>query len=98
MEVNKEKLQDFSQFFFDKGENANQVAEIANGVYDDDTVTTNYVQFWFRRFRSDFYCQQLDRLKLAIDQKRPESANSRCFVFHQDNVRSNSSRVTRQKL
>ncbi|GFW41933.1 histone-lysine N-methyltransferase SETMAR [Trichonephila clavipes] len=27
-------------------------AEIVNGVYGADTVTANYVQFWFRRFRS----------------------------------------------
>ncbi|GFX56742.1 histone-lysine N-methyltransferase SETMAR [Trichonephila clavipes] len=28
------------------------MAEIVNGVYDADTVTANYVQFWFRRFHS----------------------------------------------
>ncbi|GFU58449.1 histone-lysine N-methyltransferase SETMAR [Trichonephila clavipes] len=39
-----------SLFFFDKGEDASQVAKIANGVYGVDIVTTNYVQFWFRRF------------------------------------------------
>ncbi|GFX30614.1 trimethyllysine dioxygenase, mitochondrial [Trichonephila clavipes] len=33
-------------------ENASQVAEIANGVYGANTVTANYVQFQFRRFRS----------------------------------------------
>ncbi|GFU87812.1 histone-lysine N-methyltransferase SETMAR [Trichonephila clavipes] len=53
MEVNKEKIQFFSQFFFDKSENASQVAEIANGVYGADTVTANYVQFWFRRSVQD---------------------------------------------
>ncbi|GFS90053.1 histone-lysine N-methyltransferase SETMAR [Trichonephila clavipes] len=26
--------------------------KFANGVYGPDTVTANYVQFWFRRFRS----------------------------------------------
>ncbi|GFT31651.1 histone-lysine N-methyltransferase SETMAR [Trichonephila clavipes] len=129
MEVNKEKIRYFSQFFFDKGENASQAAEIVDGVYGADTVTGNYVQFWFRRFRSgifeikdaprtgrpvvenvykiteiievdrhvDIYCQQLNRLKLAIDQKWPESAKRR-GVFHQDNARPHSSRVTRQKL
>ncbi|GFU85007.1 histone-lysine N-methyltransferase SETMAR [Trichonephila clavipes] len=55
MEVNKEKIQYILQFFFDKGENANQVAEIANGVYGADTVTANYVQFWFHRFRSGIF-------------------------------------------
>ncbi|GFV53707.1 histone-lysine N-methyltransferase SETMAR [Trichonephila clavipes] len=52
MEVNKEKVRFFLQYFFDKGENASQEAEILNGVYGPDTVTVNYVQFWFSRFRS----------------------------------------------
>ncbi|GFY32929.1 histone-lysine N-methyltransferase SETMAR [Trichonephila clavipes] len=52
MEANKEKIRYILQFLFDKGENASQVAEIVNGVYAADTVTTNCVQFWFRRFRS----------------------------------------------
>ncbi|GFX86051.1 histone-lysine N-methyltransferase SETMAR [Trichonephila clavipes] len=42
-------------FFFDKGEYANQAAEIVNGVYGADTVTASYVQFWFRRFRSGIF-------------------------------------------
>ncbi|GFW89443.1 histone-lysine N-methyltransferase SETMAR [Trichonephila clavipes] len=37
------------------GENASQGAEIANGVYGADTVTANYLQFWFRRFRSGIF-------------------------------------------
>ncbi|GFV34959.1 histone-lysine N-methyltransferase SETMAR [Trichonephila clavipes] len=53
MEVNKEKIRFFLQFFFDKGENASLVAEIVNGVYGADTVTANYVQFWFRRLGSE---------------------------------------------
>ncbi|GFX83671.1 histone-lysine N-methyltransferase SETMAR [Trichonephila clavipes] len=55
MEVNKEKIRFFLQFFFDKGENASQVAEIVNGVYGADTVTANYRQFWFRLFRSGIF-------------------------------------------
>ncbi|GFX86050.1 putative DD34D transposase [Trichonephila clavipes] len=47
---------------------------------------------------SDLYCQQLDRLKQEIDQKRSELANRRCVVFHQGNVRPQTSVVTRQKL
>ncbi|GFX75933.1 mariner Mos1 transposase [Trichonephila clavipes] len=31
---------------------------------------------------SDLYCQQLDSLKLAIDQQQPELANRRRVVFH----------------
>ncbi|GFW18528.1 histone-lysine N-methyltransferase SETMAR [Trichonephila clavipes] len=37
------------EFFFNKGENASQVAEIADGVYGANTVTANYVQFWVCR-------------------------------------------------
>ncbi|GFS47789.1 histone-lysine N-methyltransferase SETMAR [Trichonephila clavipes] len=55
MEANKEKYWFFLQFFFYKGENASQVTEIANGVYAANTVTANYVQFWFRRFRSGIF-------------------------------------------
>ncbi|GFV91139.1 mariner Mos1 transposase [Trichonephila clavipes] len=47
---------------------------------------------------SDLYCQQLNRLKLAIAQKQPESANRRDVVFHQDNARPHTSVVTRQEL
>ncbi|GFW02033.1 histone-lysine N-methyltransferase SETMAR [Trichonephila clavipes] len=36
-------------------ENASQVAEIENGIYGANTVTANYVQFWFRRFRSGIF-------------------------------------------
>ncbi|GFX94926.1 histone-lysine N-methyltransferase SETMAR [Trichonephila clavipes] len=55
MEVNKEKIWFILQFFFDKDENASQVAEIANGVYGPNIVTANYVQFWFHRFRSGIF-------------------------------------------
>ncbi|GFW59416.1 histone-lysine N-methyltransferase SETMAR [Trichonephila clavipes] len=55
MEVNKEKIRFFLQFFFDKGENASQVAEIANCVYGADTITANYVQFGFHRFHSGIF-------------------------------------------
>ncbi|GFV80835.1 histone-lysine N-methyltransferase SETMAR [Trichonephila clavipes] len=38
-----------------KGENASQGTEIANGVDGADSVTANYVQFWFREFRSGIF-------------------------------------------
>lgn len=47
---------------------------------------------------STIYCEQLDRLKQAIDQKRPELANRKGVVFHQDNARPHTSLMTRQKL
>ena len=46
---------------------------------------------------SDLYCQQLDRLKEAIAQKRPALANRRGIVFHQDNARPHTSTVTRKR-
>lgn len=36
---------------------------------------------------STLYCNQLDRLKLAIEQKRPALINRRGIMFHQDNAR-----------
>lgn len=42
MKANKEKVD--TQFFFDKK------GQIVNGLYGLDTVTTNYVRFWFRWF------------------------------------------------
>ncbi|GFW30087.1 histone-lysine N-methyltransferase SETMAR [Trichonephila clavipes] len=38
-----------------EGENARQAAEIENGVNGADTVTANYVQFWFRQFHSGIF-------------------------------------------
>ncbi|GFV37020.1 histone-lysine N-methyltransferase SETMAR [Trichonephila clavipes] len=62
MEVNKEKIRYILWFFFDKGENASQAAEIVNGVYGVDTVPASYVQFWFRRFRPGiFYVKDATR-------------------------------------
>ncbi|GFY32476.1 mariner Mos1 transposase [Trichonephila clavipes] len=47
---------------------------------------------------AEFYCQQLNSLKLTIDQKGPELAKRRGVEFHQDNARPHTSTVTRQKL
>lgn len=47
---------------------------------------------------TDFYCAQLDRLKAAIEEKRPELANRKGVLFHQDNARPHVSLKTRQKL
>ncbi|GFU92517.1 histone-lysine N-methyltransferase SETMAR [Trichonephila clavipes] len=52
MEVDKEKIRYTLPFFTDKGKTASQAAEIVHSVYSADTVTANYVQFWFHRFRS----------------------------------------------
>ncbi|GFX62483.1 histone-lysine N-methyltransferase SETMAR [Trichonephila clavipes] len=88
MEANKEKIRYILQFFFDKGENASQVAEIGNGVYGADTVTANYVQFWFRRFRSGIFnvkdapctgrpvVQNVDKITEIIEVDRHASCRS----------------------
>lgn len=47
---------------------------------------------------SDVYCQQLDRLNTAINEKRPELVHRKGVIFHQDNARPHTSLVTRQKL
>ncbi|GFU94943.1 hypothetical protein TNCV_332791 [Trichonephila clavipes] len=44
--------------------------------------------------QEDLYCQQVDSLKLAIDQKWPKLPHRRCVVFQQDNVRLHSSVMT----
>ena len=47
---------------------------------------------------SNKYCSQLDQLKAALDEKRPELINRKCRLFHQDNARPHVSLMTRQKL
>ncbi|GFX35999.1 mariner Mos1 transposase [Trichonephila clavipes] len=54
--------------------------------------------FYGHTLNSNLYCQQMDYLKLVIDQKRSEMANRGGVVFHQDNARLLTSVVTRQKL
>jgi len=44
------------------------------------------------------YCSQLDDLKAAIAEKRPELHNRRGVVFHHDNARPHTSSATRDKL
>ena len=47
---------------------------------------------------SNKYCSQLDQLKAALDEKRPELVNRERIIFHQDNARPHVSLMTRQKL
>ena len=47
---------------------------------------------------SNKYCFQLDQLKAALDEKRPELVNRKHIIFHQDNARPHVSLMTRQKL
>ncbi|XP_054742495.1 histone-lysine N-methyltransferase SETMAR-like [Anastrepha obliqua] len=47
---------------------------------------------------SDVYCQQLDKLNTAINEKRSELSNRKGVIFHQDNARPHTSLVTRPKL
>ena len=44
------------------------------------------------------YCSQLDQLKAALDEKRPELVNRKHLIFHQDNARPHVSLMTRSKL
>jgi len=46
----------------------------------------------------NLYCQQLERLRQAIERKRPELINRKGVVFHHDNARPHTSLATRQKL
>lgn len=47
---------------------------------------------------SDKYGDQLDNLKIAIAEKRPELHNRRGVVFHHDNARPHTSLAVRNKL
>jgi [histone H3]-lysine36 N-dimethyltransferase SETMAR len=47
---------------------------------------------------SVLYCKQLDRLEERIQKTRPELANRKGVVFHHDNARPHTSKMTRQKL
>ena len=47
---------------------------------------------------SERYCSQLDELKTAIEQKRPELVNRKNVVFHQSNARPYVFLTIRQKL
>ena len=47
---------------------------------------------------SNKYRSQLDQLKSALDEKRPELVNRKCIIFHQDTARLRVSLMTRQKL
>lgn len=47
---------------------------------------------------STLYCSQLTKLDQSIKNKRPELANRKGVVFHQDNARPHTSLVTRNKL
>ena len=47
---------------------------------------------------SNKYCSQLDQLKAALDEKRPELVNRERIIFHQDNARLHVYLMTRQKL
>ena len=47
---------------------------------------------------SNKYCSQLDQVKTALDEKRPELVNRKRILFHQDNARLHVSLMTRQKL
>ncbi|GFR08944.1 histone-lysine N-methyltransferase SETMAR [Trichonephila clavata] len=52
MTINKEKTRYILQFFFEKGENPSQVAQVVNGIKSPVTVTANNMKFWFHRFCS----------------------------------------------
>ncbi|GFX41695.1 putative DD34D transposase [Trichonephila clavipes] len=59
----------------------------------------NYKLFRYgQTLNSVVYYHQLERLKLDIDQKRPELAIRRGVVFHQDNANPHTSLVTHHKL
>ena len=51
-----------------------------------------------QKINSNKDCSHLDPLKIALDEKYLELVNRKHTIFHQDNVRSHISLMTRQKL
>ena len=50
------------------------------------------------KINSEVYCNQLDKSSDALKEKWPELVNRQGVVFRQNNARSHTSLVTRQKL
>ena len=50
------------------------------------------------KLNSDKYCQQLDNLKTAVQEKRPEMFNRKDIVLHHDNARPHAALGTCQKI
>ncbi|GFW32804.1 hypothetical protein TNCV_1773731 [Trichonephila clavipes] len=59
------------------------MAEIVNGVYGADTVTANYMQIWFRRFRLGIF-----DVKIAPRTGRPVIKNVGITRHHIDKILS----------
>ncbi|XP_070528296.1 histone-lysine N-methyltransferase SETMAR-like [Cardiocondyla obscurior] len=93
MDGNKKKIRYILQFFLDKGENVSQAVKIVNDVYGLVTVTVNYAQFWFRRFR----CGNFD-VKDAPRIERPVIENSDKIMEMFEVDRHISSRSIAQEL
>ena len=51
-----------------------------------------------QKINSNKYCSQLNQLKAALDEKRPELVNRKRIIFHQGNARPHVSLMTKQKL
>ena len=50
------------------------------------------------KLNSEKYCQRLDDLKTAIQEKRPEMFNRKNIILHHDNARPHDALGTRQKI
>ena len=51
-----------------------------------------------RTINSAVYCEQLDKLSVALQQKRPELVNREVIVFRHDNARPHTALTSREKL
>ena len=52
----------------------------------------------YEKLNSERYCQQLDNLKTALQEKRPAMFNRKNIILHHDNARPHTALGTRQKL
>ncbi|GFY26925.1 histone-lysine N-methyltransferase SETMAR [Trichonephila clavipes] len=76
----------------------NEIDSFLKRMWDWKGIIYYELLLYGQILNSDIYCQRLDRLKPAIDQKRQELANRRGVLFYQDTVRPHTSVVIRQKL
>ncbi|GFX64409.1 mariner Mos1 transposase [Trichonephila clavipes] len=51
-----------------------------------------------KTINADLYCNQLDKLNVAIKEKRTALASRKGIVFHHDNARPHTAMVAQQKL
>ncbi|GFX79976.1 histone-lysine N-methyltransferase SETMAR [Trichonephila clavipes] len=89
-----------------QSKNASQAAEIVHDVYGADTVTANYVQFWFRQFRSGIFdvkgapstgrpvVENVDKITKILEVDRWILKETRCLDATSINTKNTMDRIS----